>query len=797
MNQTGMSKGAWGLPTMGAAGSSPAKLGSSKQLMTLDGADDLFTAAAYPQRTAGQLGAPRLPPAPRKPAPAPPPGRGAAGAAGPLGQGGAARGVTRLSKPSQIPALAVGAPGYGGAALGSTLTARPAGGGAAPPGSLPPAAATARAGYAPPQQRPPQQAAAPAGGGETGPISPAQALQRYRGYLTPYEQGEVLSYPQIYFLGKADARKVRAGPQSGLPNHGYDDDRGDYLVAPHDHVAYRYEVLGVLGRGSFGQVLRVLDYKTGAHLALKVIRNKKRFHAQAQVELRVLQHLRAHDPAAAHNVIHIHDSFSFRGHLCITFELLGSNLYELVKAGGFVGLGAPTVRRFAAQMLQSLRFLHRHRLIHCDLKPENVLLAGPSPSPSSLSSSSSPSPRPSIKVIDFGSSCFDHETVYTYIQSRFYRSPEVILGLPYGCSIDVWSLGCIMAELLTGYPLFPGEDEAEQLACIMEVMGPPPPRLRDAGTRRAVFFEAGGAPILKPNSHGKVRTPSSKTLAGVLRCADAGFLDLMERCLRWDPSERITPEQALQHPWFAEELRQQQREQATAAAAASARGHGRPLQGAGVGVGAAAGAARQVQKGAALAAAGGGKAPPPAAPAALLASLSLPGAGGAPGAGGRAHLGAAAAAAAGSDTAQAGTDRTPRAGAQLAPAAPAGAGGGAGPLEGVVGSGLQRRQPPGRAPPGGAPDAAGGRAGPLDQHPYVSASFVAATAAARKGAPAAQPASLQVDDAAAARGGGPQLWVKGQARAVAAAAPAAGGGGFGGERGAPGSLARLLPELRR
>lgn len=86
--------------------------------------------------------------------------------------------------------------------------------------------------------------------------------------------------------------------------------------------------------------------------------------------------------------------------------------------------------------------MRRHQLIHCDLKPENILLVQPQ--------------RSAIKVIDFGSSCFVDERMYTYVQSRFYRSPEVILGLPYGCEIDMWSFGCILAELYMGYPLFPG-----------------------------------------------------------------------------------------------------------------------------------------------------------------------------------------------------------------------------------------------------------------------------------------------------------------------------------------------------
>jgi dual specificity tyrosine-phosphorylation-regulated kinase 2/3/4 len=114
-------------------------------------------------------------------------------------------------------------------------------------------------------------------------------------------------------------------------------------------------VLGILGKGSFGQVLKVLDYKTGSFKALKIIRNKKRFHHQAQVELKVLEHLRSNDGDDSHNVIHIQEHFMFRNHLCITFELLSINLYEFIKQNNFQGLSLQLIRRFAQQMLVSLR----------------------------------------------------------------------------------------------------------------------------------------------------------------------------------------------------------------------------------------------------------------------------------------------------------------------------------------------------------------------------------------------------------------------------------------------------------
>ena len=98
----------------------------------------------------------------------------------------------------------------------------------------------------------------------------------------------------------------------------------------------------------------------------------------------------------------------------------------------------------------------------------------------------------SFQVIDFGSSCYEHQRVYTYIQSRFYRAPEVILGARYGMPIDMWSLGCILAELLTGYPLLPGEDEGDQLSCIIELLGMPPQKLLDQSKRAKNFISSKG-----------------------------------------------------------------------------------------------------------------------------------------------------------------------------------------------------------------------------------------------------------------------------------------------------------------
>lgn len=172
--------------------------------------------------------------------------------------------------------------------------------------------------------------------------------------------------------------------------------------------------------------------------------------------------------------------------------------------------------------------------------------------------------------------------MYTYIQSRFYRSPEVILGMSYNMAIDMWSLGCILAELYTGYPLFPGENEQEQLSCIMEIQGVPDRYLVDRSSRKKVFFgmwmskrklfmarflflgerfiltrqfgfiDTIGNPKLVVNSKGKKRRPGSKTLAQALKCNDPLFLDFIARCLIWDPEKRMKPREGLQHEWISD-----------------------------------------------------------------------------------------------------------------------------------------------------------------------------------------------------------------------------------------------------
>jgi dual specificity tyrosine-phosphorylation-regulated kinase 1 len=282
----------------------------------------------------------------------------------------------------------------------------------------------------------------------------------------------------------------------------------------------------------------------------------------------------------------------YRNHQCLVFEMLSLNLYELLKNTQFGGVSLNLIRKFAKQVLKALAFLARPDvdIIHCDLKPENILLRHPKKS--------------AIKVIDFGSSCRSNKRMYSYIQSRFYRSPEVMLGLPYSVAIDMWSLGCILVEMHTGEPLFSGSDQFDQMQKIVKILGMLPDSMLDRASDQVKyqFFErrfsmtmgidtwylrqtkpsksdvssasSGARAAESPSAaEGKdLILPSADPMSSLSDVITAGsrnkkknyppgeaynsarnyelFVDLVFKMLAYRPEERITPREALQHPFI-------------------------------------------------------------------------------------------------------------------------------------------------------------------------------------------------------------------------------------------------------
>ena len=167
--------------------------------------------------------------------------------------------------------------------------------------------------------------------------------------------------------------------------------------------------------------------------------------------------------------------------------------------------------------------MKKHSIVHCDIKPENVMFREEN--------------KTGLKIIDVGSGCFESKQLYTYIQSRFYRAPEIFFGIRYTPAIDMWSFGCVLAELHKGFPLFPGKDEGDQMLMFMEFLGKPPIYLLEKAPRRKKFFDPYYECIIAQKKKRR-----SKSVEEILESEDKLFIDLIKRCLEWDPAHRITPE---------------------------------------------------------------------------------------------------------------------------------------------------------------------------------------------------------------------------------------------------------------
>ncbi|KAH7131402.1 kinase-like domain-containing protein [Dactylonectria estremocensis] len=410
---------------------------------------------------------------------------------------------------------------------------------------------------------------------EGGFISPLQALTVH--LPATYR----ICNPSFKYESSRNPRRVLTKPSKGVKNDGYDNEDSDYILYVNDILGSeeaghknRYLILDVLGQGTFGQVVKCQNLKTQEVVAVKVIKNRTAYFNQSMMEVSVLDLLNTKlDKNDDHHLLRLKDTFIHRQHLCLVFELLSVNLYELIKQNQFRGLSTTLVRVFAQQLLNGLALLNKARLIHCDLKPENILLKN-------LES-------PIIKIIDFGSACDERQTVYTYIQSRFYRSPEVLLGLPYSSAIDMWSLGCIVVELFLGLPLFPGSSEYNQVSRIVEMLGNPQNWMIEMGKQAGEFFEKRQDEFgrrtyhLKSmeqyaREHSTKEQPSKKyfqanTLPEIIKSYPMprknmkqseidremnnriAFIDFVRGLLTINPLERWSPQQAKLHPFITQQ----------------------------------------------------------------------------------------------------------------------------------------------------------------------------------------------------------------------------------------------------
>lgn len=377
-------------------------------------------------------------------------------------------------------------------------------------------------------------------------------MTQYGSQLNAVEYQELLLHPDIYYYHfRASMPSDDHHDHSSLRN-------GRYNIVVHDHLAYRYEITGLLGFGAFSDVVRATDHKTGVEVAIKIIRNMRECIMQSTIEVELLEYMARHDSHDRYNIVQMIDRFLFRGHVCIVFELLpGENLRQMIKHDNALDIGS--IRLIAKEVSKTLAFMHKHRIIHCDIKPDNVMV-------DATTLAGTDGPVSSLKVIDFGYSCFESEQVHTRIQTRCYRAPEVVLGYEYSVAIDMWSLGCMLVECVTVKPLFVCPRDSDMLPLHIKLLGTPDSRVFhnedlmlgfDEGKQGFVHRSHGMSSLVEGDGDAacvsllQEEDPQPSQLRQMLEqeIQDEHLVDFVARCLTWHPDNRMTAAEALRHPF--------------------------------------------------------------------------------------------------------------------------------------------------------------------------------------------------------------------------------------------------------
>ncbi|GFH23552.1 protein kinase domain-containing protein, partial [Haematococcus lacustris] len=311
-----------------------------------------------------------------------------------------------------------------------------------------------------------------------------------------------------------------------------DDKDGHYVYELGENLSSRYKILSKMGEGTFGRVLECWDRKHRDYVAIKVVRNIDKYRHAAMIEV---------------------------------FEKLGPSLFDFLRKNEYRPFPIDLVQDFARQLLLSVSYLHELQLVHTDLKPENILLVSldycRAASPGRSASTRVVPASSAIKVIDFGSATWEEQYHSSVVSTRHYRAPEVILGMGWTYPCDMWSVGCILVELLTGDALFQTHENLEHLAMMEQVLGPIPVSLVQRANKQAAGYFSNARLSWPDANTTKKGVKAVKKLNSLRRwilehgdCSAVPYLDLVEdllaQLLRYEPEQRISAAAALQHPFF-------------------------------------------------------------------------------------------------------------------------------------------------------------------------------------------------------------------------------------------------------
>lgn len=328
-----------------------------------------------------------------------------------------------------------------------------------------------------------------------------------------------------------------------------------------DHMQFR--VIDVLGNGTFSYVFKCQIVNQDSNfVALKIIKNLPQYHATGVSEIFMHQLMaKAPDHVGKTKVIMPISTFEIDGHICMVLPLLSRSLFEGICQTQAVSKLLDNVRSIMRQLLQALAFIHTNNVIHCDVKPDNILYAGDN--------------TDDIVLIDFGSATTAMSGKGQYIQSRFYRSFEVILGMQFNSQIDIWSAGCVAAELFLDFAIFACDCESDAVHSMVALLGPVPEHLFQLSNNwwkyydmtpqgfklkhdpneilltkhlyHSIYEQTGTVPLEELIlQHCQLET--KQELEEV-----QSFSHFVHGLLKFDPAERYNADQALTHPFITGE----------------------------------------------------------------------------------------------------------------------------------------------------------------------------------------------------------------------------------------------------
>lgn len=346
----------------------------------------------------------------------------------------------------------------------------------------------------------------------------------------------------------------------------------------------RYRLLKLLGDGTFGRVVLAHDRDANQEVAIKIIRDVKRYMENAKIEAEILADIRKADPYGKSGCAVMYETFTHDSKFyCLVFEPLGVSLYDFLKDNDFRGFWLQDLQSFSRQCMEALRFLHEQlHMTHTDLKPENILLHSMAPARGDLfprqaewlrargfpsSHQSSPYMRPvnsRIKIIDFGNATYANEKHSSIINTRQYRSPEVLLAMGWDELSDQWSIGCILMELYSGEQLFETHEELEHMALMERIIGPLPQFMllmahRSVKEKYLMFEQHTGRwrlpwPDRSSGSSSERHVCSQRHLKDQVPPNHRSFGDFVSDLLILDPSARASAAKALKHPFLSERI---------------------------------------------------------------------------------------------------------------------------------------------------------------------------------------------------------------------------------------------------